>query len=565
MSIGMVIGLLQKIEKQQGILLSSTDVIAATGCLQCTASPAQQFVWSEEQLHVDPLTSLALNNLLLPLEIKHGSMSIAGIRSAIVKILERHMVLRTAILFDQDCGKLKQEVQPVVTHDNYSFQLTRKNIRSPDEIGNLLKHESINHFAQLDCGLVVRCHLLKLGSDDDMENLYPNDLIIFVFHRIAFDYNSAGPFITAFTQAYDQIKCNITAIQYIDFTLYEHQQLVNPTQDSEIRKAQEFWSKMMDGYSLDEKYPLRMISIHENKGRSGQGYSTSFVLDSNLVEAQIEFASVYDVSMFHIGLACYFLLIYELNDGTVTDLCVTCPTENRPLVDTKLMIGPFSNLLPYRIKINANDCFTNFVQRIQQLDNNIHQHFQLPYQQIISANKDLCSTKIPFHFHYDSIDSFPIDDIEFISKTKDATLKLYTDQIWLHGNGIASNDFTLKIIHNQYGRTTYCILECSAECYDEATLFNIGQRFQDLLLQIFVKNTETIGFEPTIERIGNLSLQQTNFQKLPQVSQQLPNKANTSKSYKKKYGNHFIYKFVYVTIPITKGCKNISPRKCFIN
>jgi hypothetical protein len=544
MSTAIEIALLRKIQEHQDIPLSSSNNITTTDCSHNTASFAQQLVWSEEQLYHDRSISLALNNLLLPLEIKHGLMSIARIRSAIVAILKQHMVLRTAIIFDEDCGKLKQAVQPVVTDDSYSFQLTRKKIQSSDEIGNLLKHESINHFAQLDRGLVVRCHLIKIGSDDDdAEKLYPHDLIIFVFHRIAFDYNSAGPFITAFTQAYDQIKCNVTGIQYIDFTSHEHQQLISVTPDSGIQEAHEFWSKMMDDYSLNENYPLPITSTFRNKVRSGQGYSTSFVLDSNLVEAQIEFASVHDVSMFHVGLACYFLLVYELNDGRTTDLCVACPTENRPLADIKLMIGTFSNLLPYRIKINANDCFINFVQHIRQLDNDIHQHFQLPYQQIIGGNKDLRSTKIPFHFHYDSIQSFPSDETAFISKTKDATLTLFTDQIWLHGNDISSNDFTLKMIYNQSSKTTHCIFECSTECYDEARLCNISQRFQDLLLQIFVKNTETTGFEPTLERIGNLSLQQTIFQKLSQVFQQLPNDANTSKSYETKYTNHLIYKF----------------------
>jgi hypothetical protein len=523
--------LLQKIQKHEMMPLSSSLTIAATLCSQSTASFAQQRIWFDENLYHDPSISPAMNNLLLPLVIKHGSMSIERIRSAILAVLEQHRILRTAIYFDEKSDKLIQEVQPTVNNDAYSFELTRKNVQSLDEIGELLKHESINHFAQLNRGLVVRCHLVKMGSDNDMENLYSNDLIIFIFHRIAFDYNSAAPFIADFTRAFDQIESNVTNLQYIDFAMHEEQQLVNVTEDSEIRRAQQFWSKMVVDYSLHEKYPLPITSTLKSKMRSGLGYSTSFVLDSNLVEAQIEFTLLHDVSMFHLGLTCFFLLIYELNDGSISDLCVTCPTQNRPLADTKLMIGTFTNLLPYRIKINANDCFINLVQQIRQLDINILNHFPLPYQQIISKNKDPCWTKIPFHFHYDSIRSLPINEITSLSKTKDATLNLYTDQVWLHGNGIASNDFTLKMIHNQPSRTTYCILECTADCYDEIATSNIGQCFQNLLLHIFTENTNTIGFDPTLEKLGNLSLLPITVQKLSEISEQLQNITKTSKSF----------------------------------
>ncbi len=82
----------------------------------------------------------------------------------------------------------------------------------------------------------------------------------------------------------------------------------------------------------------------------------------------MEFASLHDVSMFHIGLASYFLLVYELNDGTATDLCVTGPTDNQSLANAKLITGTFFNLLSYCI--------------------------QLPYQQIIDGNKDFIAISL---------------------------------------------------------------------------------------------------------------------------------------------------------------------------
>ncbi|CAF1485098.1 unnamed protein product, partial [Adineta steineri] len=177
--------------------------------------------------------------------------------------------------------------------------------------------------------------------------------------------------------------------------------------------------------------------------------------------------------------------------------------------------------LPYRIKINANESFINLVQQICQIDMDIRNHCQLPYQQIIRGNSELCSSKIPLHFQYEEIHSCSTSGIKSIAKTNDATLSLYTEQPWLHDNGIASHDMNLRMIHNQSSRTTCCLFECSADCYDEVTVSNIGRYFQNLLSHIFTENTKTIGFDPVFEKIGNLSLLPMNVENLSNVIESL--------------------------------------------
>ncbi|CAF3869628.1 unnamed protein product [Adineta steineri] len=517
----MEMALLQKIQEQEMMLSPASSAIPTAGCSQGAASFAQERIWLNEKIHYDPSVSPAMHNFVLPLVIKHGSMSIERIRSAISAVLEQYEILRTAIYFDENRNMLVQAVQSVVNNGAYSFEITANDIQSLDEVADLLRNESVKHFAELEQGLVVRCHLVKVGSDDDMDKLHPQDLLIFIFHGVTFDYNSIGPFLGAFTKAYDQVEMDVERLQYISFSLYEHQPFINIPEDSQIRRAQQFWSKMMDDYSLDTNYPTPFTRPFDTKKRSGEGHSTSFILDSMLVEVQVKFASLYGLSMFHTALACFFLFIYELNDGTISDLCVTCPTENRSFIDTKCMIGTFANLLPYRIKINANESFINLVQQICKLDMDILNHCQLPYQQIIKGNRELCSSKIPFHFQYEEIHSSSISEMKSIAKTNDATLSLYTEQPWLHGNGIASHDMNLKMVHNQFSQTTYCIFECSADCYDEVTVSNIGRYFQTLLLYTFTENTKTIGFDPVFEKIGNLSLLPMNVETLSNIIESL--------------------------------------------
>jgi hypothetical protein len=56
--------------------------------------------------------------------------------------LEKNTVLQTAIHFDEKGDKLIQEVESIIDNNNYSFQLTRKNVQSTDEIVTLFKMKS---------------------------------------------------------------------------------------------------------------------------------------------------------------------------------------------------------------------------------------------------------------------------------------------------------------------------------------------------------------------------------------------------------------------------------------
>lgn len=500
-----------KIQRHQKMILPSSSTIPVVDYSRAGASFAQKRAWINENMYHDPSSSSTINNILLPLVIKSGSLSIQSIRSAVVAILKKNTILRTAIHFDKKHDNLIQEVQPIVDHDNYFFQLTRKKFQDPDDIVILLKNEAINPFAQLDRGLVVRCHLIKIDLNDDDEYLKSNDMILFVFHQIAFDYNSFGPFILAFSEAYNQIQKRVTNLQYIDFTLYEYARLNDGNRMSKMNEARQFWSKQMYGYKHEEQYSLSTISARNINKRSGESYSIAFDLDSHLVEIQSEFASLNNVSMHHMGLACYYIFLYELNNHNINDLCIACQTDNRPLVELQYMIGMFANILPYRIQIEPKHSFIDFLKRIRELCTDIIKYTEPPYQLIMGDTNGLHSPKIPFHFRYDSIDFSPTVETSLELKAKDAILSLYTDRAWMYSNGVTSNDLTLTMIHNPHEQKTHYIFECSTDCYDQSVISKMSQWYQNFLTYLFTKNITTNEFDQTIKSIENLSLQmQTN-------------------------------------------------------
>jgi hypothetical protein len=493
----------RKIHKQESEKLLPFTIVSSSSS-KSIASSAQQRIWLDQQIHFDPLVSPALYNILVPLTIKRGSMPIACIRSAIAATLERHTILRTAVYFNENIGQLEQAVQPIMTDFSYSFQVTYGE-KSPEEIDTLLRAEFNTQFAQVERGLIARCHLIKMGVDTD-DNLHADDIIIFVFHHIAFDISSVGPFVDAFMRAYDGAESVGSSLQYIDYALYEQTLLVDPAQDSKMNQARRFWSTLMEGYDWNKNYSLLIGSTRNTKMRSGRGQTISFALNSDLVDAQMQYAMSNNVSMFQLGFSCFLVFLYRLCNSDADDFCVGGLTANRLLPETKTMIGMFVNLLPYRIKIYSSESFIDLILRVRQLCIDVFEYAQLPYQEIIGNMGNSSSSRIPFHFHYESAISSLTYESTMDGITKHAIMRAYPGRNWSHSNGTALNDLTLIMTHNHHERTTHFIFEYSTDLFNEAMMSSIARRFQHLLSQIFYSSAETLQLDQSLEPISKLSL-----------------------------------------------------------
>jgi hypothetical protein len=503
--------------------------INATGQTHAVASFAQQRIWLDEQTHFDRSESapLSVYNSPLPLYINDGLMSVKRIRLALIDILKWHTVLRTAVYFNYDTGQLEQEVMPV-TDERFSFVITH-NIQTGAQLDALLKSEYKTPFAQLDRGLVVRCHLIQTGDEvEQQEYLRKGDIILFLFHHIAFDAASTEPFIVAFAQAYHHvIELNAkNELQYIDFSLYEQKQLADPS--TAMNRARLFWSTLMNDYHWNGKDTLAMLLQAANKipaTRSGYAHKTKFDLDSDILEEQMCFASMNNVSMFQLGLACYFLFLYSLSYEETNDFCILIPTENRPLVEMKSMIGMFVNVLPYRLKLDGKKSFTDVVQQIHHLCLQIHEHSNLPYQQIIDCMPDKRPPLFQIGFQYES----SVSNIAYQGGRSlvfdGAQMSRYEDQYLWHGNDVTVFDLALTISHNHGKRTTEGFFECSTDLIDKMTIDTLTIQFQHLCRQVFARKT-TYRKEEPISLLRSLlqheadDIQTNIFRCLPTVNNQ---------------------------------------------
>ncbi|CAF4121005.1 unnamed protein product, partial [Adineta steineri] len=507
--------------------------LTASGRTEAVASSLQQRIYLHEQLYFHA-SDLSVYNFLVPLKVKYGSISIERIHSSLRSVIEQHTILRTAVYFNQANNQIEQHIQPL-TDDIYSFQHSQ-GISTSEQLDDLLMNESIEKHFDVTKGKVLRCHVVQKSTENHNHSLHQGDFIIFNVHHIAFDFSSIKPFVKAFEQACcndDDCQSTLSIPQYIDFALYEQAILSDINVNSKMNKARRFWADLMHDYDW---YRIRRLVPEEdtnNKIRSGRGLSVAFHIEQDLVDAMLLFTSSNNITMFSLSLACYYAFLYKLIKDD--DLCVTGVVANRSKEEMKNMIGMFVNLVPYRIKIEPNNSFNQFVQKVQQLCTDVLEHASLPYQQIIEIQGKREHHELPSSsFQYESLVSTLTQNTSTeLVVSEDCVLDALNDRDTTHGNGTTLFDLTLIVSHDYYARTTKCFLDCSTDIFkSQANVALLANRFKYILRQLFCSS---IVGEPIYNQcnktINSLSLvsseeveeiQNVIFHRLPTIENKAP-------------------------------------------
>ncbi|CAF4067597.1 unnamed protein product, partial [Adineta steineri] len=460
--------------------------LRASGRTEALASSLQQRIYMHEQLYFN-VSDLSVYNIIVPMKVKYGSVSIDHIRSSLRSVIEQHTILRTAVYFDRANNHIKQFIQPL-TDDIYSFQHSQ-GILTSEQLDDLLTNEYIKKYFDVTKGKVIRCHVVQRSTEHHDHSLHQDDFIIFNVHHIAFDMSSVKPFVKAFQQAcytVDDCQPTFSIPQYIDYALYEQAMLSDINENSKMNKARRFWSDLMHDYDW---YRIRRLVPEEdtnNKVRSGRGLSVAFHIEQDIVDAMMLFTSSNNITMFSLSLACYYAFLYKLiNDD---DLCVAGVIANRSKEEMKNMIGMFVNLVPYRIKIEPNNSFIHFVQKVQQFCTNVLEHASLPYQQIIETQGKREHYVLPSSsFQYESLVSTLTQNTSTkLIVSEGCVLGTFDDRDTSHGKGTTLFDLALIVSHDHYARTTQCFLDGSTDIFkSQANVGLLASRFKHILRQLF--------------------------------------------------------------------------------
>lgn len=361
-------------------------------------------------------------NLCLPLIIKRGSMSIERIRSTTREICRQ-------IIDDVNRENLFP-IQVIYTHQNL------------ENITNFLTKIDNNH--------VVRFYLIK-RSKINGEYLYSDDLIIIVFQRITSNSISLEAFLKIFLQIYDKNNDRFT-----------------------VDLSRNLYKPILDGYD----------STNHSSFISNLRYSIDFILDSTIVNNQIDFTLSNDFTLFQVNLAAFFLFVYKFEENSIDDLCILCSTDQ------------FTRVHPFRIQMRSNESFVDFAQRIQQLSTDM-----IEYDRILSIYDGFSSLNIPFYFQYNSSSRLPT---KIDLTTNEVSLDVYPDESLLTKKYDIRSNLSLIMTYDDNLRTFNCTFEGSDD------IIELSQKFQRSLSYLFSKST--VNQEP-IEKLRLPSLDEPAVQR----------------------------------------------------
>ncbi|CAF4193200.1 unnamed protein product, partial [Rotaria sordida] len=405
------------------------------------------------------------NELLIYKLTSATLLSIDRLRQALTYIIDKHEILRTALIYDQD--KLIQKILPT---SNDLFDLEISCVISDTHLKQIVLNEEANRpLFDLEQGRVFRCHIIRQSfNNNDDNNLKQDDIILFNFHHIAIDGSSIIIFVNDLRQVLTMQALstnNEDNITYLDFAQYERLE--------DWSSARQYWNNVLS--TLNNSIDQQNSSI-----RSGKGYTVTFDLDHDLVINLNRFISQSNLTLFQVGLAAFFAFLFKMSNSQQLDLYTGIVVANRPQYQLQNMMGFFVNTLPFCLKIDPYESFTQLCHRIQQLWFDILPHSYLPYQEIVKLNPKLGTSFLRTLFLVETIMDNSEQNIEI---DKGTTFNLI-DRNLLAGN-VAKFDITCTLHEHRQYETISVSVNASLDVYDESTISIMAMRLKNIFDQLF--------------------------------------------------------------------------------
>ena len=147
------------------------------------------------------------------------TLSIKQLRQALQLLVNKHLSLRTSLIFDKQNNLLKQRIIDFNDNNKQIFTFIESTFNTDEQLIDIMHNEKGNsQLFDLAQGLVFRCHLIYYKQISSNDLLCDKDAIIFNFHHALFDFPSMNVFLNDLNQAYttSQLSVNDNTLRYLD-------------------------------------------------------------------------------------------------------------------------------------------------------------------------------------------------------------------------------------------------------------------------------------------------------------------------------------------------------------
>ncbi len=327
-------------------------------------SQAQQRLWVLCQMEGVSAAYQMVNGLRLQGELDAGAFARAHAR-----LFKRHESLRTE--FVEVSGELRQRVAEV------EGSLSLLDLSShPAPLQAARKHalQDARERFDLSRAPLVRIQLLKIGDEDHV--------LLFNMHHIISDGWSMDVLVREFIQLYGAERGAMRnplpelRIQHRDFVAWQRERLA-----SRAAGERDYWRRQLEGVrplNLATDFPRPPVKTYTGARRELR-------LDQATLDKLNSLALQQEASLFMLLTALVKSLLYRVSDET--DICIGSPVACRDHEDLENQIGFFVNTLVLRDRIEGEQSFASFVERVRETAIAAYAHQDFPFDEVVQAVK----------------------------------------------------------------------------------------------------------------------------------------------------------------------------------
>ncbi|AQQ01011.1 non-ribosomal peptide synthetase [Pseudoalteromonas aliena] len=337
-----------------------------------TLSYAQQRLWFIDQLN----GGSPEYNMPVVFDVV-GNLDLDSVEAALNRLIERHEVLRTVYL-SQNEGP-KQQIL-----DDFDFNLTLHDLSELDEnskqhrLTNILKEDGLLTF-KLDSDLMLRaCYVLLNYAQDSTEQ---KGVLMFNVHHIASDGWSIELMSNEFIKLYQSLTMGIVeplnplTLQYSDYAAWQRDWLSGELLEEQL----DYWRKKLTevpavhGLKLDKLRP-------EEKQFSAEFWRSSLLGEvSGQIRELAESASVTPFMLVHSALA--YVLSKHSNSH---DIVIGTPVANRSQSEVAPLVGYFANTLVLRVN-TEHDGIDDYLEHVKAVHIDAQSNQDVPFEQLVDV------------------------------------------------------------------------------------------------------------------------------------------------------------------------------------
>ena len=331
---------------------------------------------------------------------------------------------------------------------------------------------------------------------------FPNNNggVICSIHHIISDSWSLGLICKKIANYYYQLKNNLPiekeSVSYAKFIEEEF----NYLNGDKYVKDEQFWKNEFD--TIPDLPYINRIYKTNVVTNSSKALRKTFEISSIEMTKINEFCSKNRFSLFNFFMAIYS--IYIANISNLDDFCIGTPILNRSNFNDKNTIGMFISTIPYRIKINPELDFTEFLKSITLKTMSIFRHQKYPYQSILK-NLRRKNSKIP--------NLYNIALSYQITKTNTVSTNCNTEWIF---NGNSGDNLQIHIEDYNESGNLKVLYDYKTEIFTDEDIDILHSRISNIIDQVLKNNTIRITDIQTITDFEKNEMIETfNNNKLP--------------------------------------------------